>query len=185
AIRIFREMREGFDKEIDSLLRVLPGASAGSRPRGNGATAPGAAAHLDADELSAFAEDALPASARVVASAHLADCDECRGIVVNLARAAGVEGEIEKRAAVSVPSTAASNAAGRGAASTNAAGAENQPARESPAGGPSSSATTDRLDTAESPAPPKDAPAPQPSAPKAAAAETVTVTSSGDQPKPS
>ena len=98
-------MKEGFDKEIDSLLRGLPGAPAGSRPRGNGANAPGADSHLDADELSAFAEGSLPASARVAASAHLADCDECRGLVVNLTRAAGVEAEIEKRAAATVPAT--------------------------------------------------------------------------------
>jgi hypothetical protein len=98
-------MKEGFDKEIDSLLRRLPGMSASARPHGNGATVTGAAAHLDADELSAFAEGSLPAASRVVAAAHLADCDECRGLVVNLTRAAGVESEIEKRAAVPVPAT--------------------------------------------------------------------------------
>ncbi|HZT59891.1 MAG TPA: hypothetical protein VFA21_14870 [Pyrinomonadaceae bacterium] len=262
-------MEEGFDKEIDSLLRRLPGAAAGSRPRGNGATAGGATAHLDADELSAFAEGSLPASARVAASAHLADCDECRGLVVNLARAAGVEGMIEKRAAASVPATtsepsrlrawfaamfepgalryvapvlamclvaavtfvtlrsrraeervaqsastsaprspitsdqttdasgalqptsntatnanasvpsaAAGNAAGGAAAhapaSTGATASENEPARESPAGGPSSSARTDSLDAASPPAPPKDEPPPPEQ--KTAASETVTVT---------
>jgi hypothetical protein len=98
-------MKEGFDKEIDSLLRRLSGASAGSRPHGNGANATGAAAHLDADELSAFAVGSLPAAARVAASEHLADCDECRGLVVNLTRAAGVEGEIEKAAAPALTPT--------------------------------------------------------------------------------
>jgi hypothetical protein len=269
-------MKEGFDKEIDSLLRRLPSAPAGSRPRGNGANAPGADSHLDADELSAFAEGSLPASARVAAASHLADCDECRGLVVNLTRAAGVEAEIEKRAAATVPATtseasrlrawlaalfapgalryvapalavcliaavtyvalrsrraeervaqsvntaaprtsitndqttdtfdasqssshtatnanasmssaATSNAAGHAATSTNGAVSESEPARESPAGGPTSSADTDRLDTtATAPAQPKDAPAPPPAAEqKTAAAETVTVTNSTEQPR--
>jgi hypothetical protein len=273
--QIFREMKEGLDKEIDSLLRRLPGAPAGSRPRGNGANAPGADAHLDADELSAFAEGSLPASARVAASAHLADCDECRGLVVNLTRAAGVEAEIEKRAAASAPATtseasrlrawlaalfapgalryvapvlavcliaavtfvalrsrrgeervaqsvntaaprtsitndqttdtfdasqppsnaatntnasmpsaATSNAASHAAASTNGAASENEPAKEAPAGGPTSSAENDRLDTAAAaPAQPKDAPAPPPAEQKTTAAETVTVTNPADQPR--
>src|SRR5256714_7152748 len=93
-------MREGFDKEIDSLLRRQARAAAVARPRGNGADAAQADAHLDADCLSAFAEGSLPASARVNAASHLADCDECRSTVVSLARAAGVEGELERRAAV-------------------------------------------------------------------------------------
>ena len=99
-------MREGFDKEINSLLRRRARAAAVARPRGNGSDAPQSDAHLDADELSAFAEGALPASARVAAASHLADCDECRSTVVRLARAAGVEGELERRAAV--PASAAS-----------------------------------------------------------------------------
>lgn len=90
-------MKEGFDKEIDSLLRRHGRAGAGAR--GDGARAAEGAAHLDADELSAFAEGALPAAARLAAVSHLADCDECRGHVVVLSRAAGVESEIEKRAA--------------------------------------------------------------------------------------
>jgi len=93
-------MREGFDKEIDSLLRRQARAAAFARPRGNGADAAQADAHLDADCLSAFAEGSLPAPARVNAASHLADCDECRSTVVSLARAAGVEGELERRAAV-------------------------------------------------------------------------------------
>src|SRR2546423_14006301 len=99
-------MREGFDKEINSLLRRRARAAVVARPRGNGADAPLSDAHLDADELSAFVEGALPASARVAAASHLADCDECRSTVVRLARAAGVESELEKRTAV--PASAAS-----------------------------------------------------------------------------
>ena len=77
-------MREGFDKEIDSLLRR--NARGAAQPFADGG---GAVAHLDADELGAFAEGALPAAARVVAASHLADCDECRGVVVALARFGG------------------------------------------------------------------------------------------------
>ena len=91
------EMREGFDKEIDSVLRRRARGAAGVRGDG-GALGPGVGAHLDADELGAFAEGAMPAAARVAAAAHLADCDECRGIVVGLARASGFKVEPEKRA---------------------------------------------------------------------------------------
>ena len=90
-------MREGFDKEIDSLLRRTARAPAGARGNGSGASKP--ATHLDADELAAFAEGALPEAARMNVVSHLADCGECRSLAVNLTRAAGVETELEKRAA--------------------------------------------------------------------------------------
>src|ERR1043165_9160210 len=88
-------MKEAFDKEMDSLLRRHAGAGAEARA-GDGARAAQPVAHLDADELSAFAEGSLPADARLAAVSHLADCDECRGLAVSLAGAAG---ELEKRAA--------------------------------------------------------------------------------------
>lgn len=75
-------MKEGFDKEIDSLLRRQAGARA---PSGAAASA-----HLDADELSAFAEGALPSAARFAAASHLADCVACRGVAVGLARSSEV-----------------------------------------------------------------------------------------------
>ena len=40
--------------------------------------------HLDADELSAYAENALPAAARARYTEHLADCSRCRELVVQL-----------------------------------------------------------------------------------------------------
>jgi len=40
--------------------------------------APVASGHLDADELAAFAENALPDPTRAPYIAHLADCDTCR-----------------------------------------------------------------------------------------------------------
>jgi hypothetical protein len=67
-----------FDKEIDAILRkahrdgpVLIGDFAGSR-------------HLDADEISAFAENAMPENSRSLYSAHMAECDRCRKILSNL-----------------------------------------------------------------------------------------------------
>lgn len=80
-------MKEGFDREIDSLLRRRSRWPAESRPWDDGAQG----AHLDADELGAFAEGALPAAARLAAASHLADCESCRGVVVGLARVAGFE----------------------------------------------------------------------------------------------
>jgi hypothetical protein len=107
-------MKEGFDKEIDSLLRRRARGGAALRDDIDGARAPGVAAHLDADELGAFAEGALPAAARLSAVSHLADCDECRSVVVGLARVSGVEAESKKRAAVgAVPTMAAKPVAWR------------------------------------------------------------------------
>src|SRR5215468_6861294 len=60
-----------FDKEIDAILRK---AKRGS-PVGIGAASGG---HLDADEMAAFAENALPDRTRQNYIAHLADCDTCR-----------------------------------------------------------------------------------------------------------
>jgi hypothetical protein len=45
--------------------------------------------HLGADELNAFAEGALPAATRSRYVSHLADCDDCRTVVSQLAMAAG------------------------------------------------------------------------------------------------
>jgi hypothetical protein len=46
--------------------------------------------HLDADELSSFAEGVVPAAARASYAAHLADCSRCRRIVAQLAVASGI-----------------------------------------------------------------------------------------------
>lgn len=45
--------------------------------------------HLDADELNAFAEGALPPAARSRYVSHLADCEDCRKLATHLAIAAG------------------------------------------------------------------------------------------------
>jgi hypothetical protein len=110
-------MKEGFDKEIDSLLRRR---ARGTRAKslaggdGNGAATP-ASAHLDADELGAFAEGALPAGARLAAVTHIADCDRCRGVVVSLSRVSGgVESKQDVAAAVPASAEAAAPASWRG-----------------------------------------------------------------------
>ncbi|HSU26598.1 MAG TPA: zf-HC2 domain-containing protein, partial [Pyrinomonadaceae bacterium] len=60
-----------FDKEIDALLRK-------AKPDSPAAVGVSLAGHLDADELAAFAENALPDRTRQFYIAHLADCDACR-----------------------------------------------------------------------------------------------------------
>ncbi len=62
-------MELDFDKEIDVLLRTMPKSDADLA---------GQDAHLDADEISAFAENALPEKAKKRYVTHLADCDLCR-----------------------------------------------------------------------------------------------------------
>jgi hypothetical protein len=74
-------MKEERKTEVDLLLRRLA--------RRDDATVPDAD-HLDADELSSYAENALPAAARTRYTSHLAECSRCRGLVVQLSSAAGV-----------------------------------------------------------------------------------------------
>lgn len=111
-------MNSDFDREIDRLLR------GGARPRGAGVPTPGngrdaaadadgAGAHLDADELNAYAENALPEATRTRFVAHLADCDRCRKIAVSVALSSGVAAELERRAdtrAAAAPGLAESSA---------------------------------------------------------------------------
>jgi len=67
------------DAQIDVLLRRFAGQSQ-SGP---------ATEHLDADELNAFAEGSLPAASRTRYVSHLADCDDCRKVVSQLAISSG------------------------------------------------------------------------------------------------
>ena len=75
-------MKQETNNEMDLLLRRLG--------RRHDASASPAGDHLDADELSAYAENALPVAARVRYSEHLAECLRCRELVVQLSSAAGV-----------------------------------------------------------------------------------------------
>lgn len=64
-------MEQDFDKEIDAILRQARlgrGVLVGDSPR----------QHLDADELAAFAENALPEKTKQLYTGHIADCDRCR-----------------------------------------------------------------------------------------------------------
>jgi len=106
------EMKEGLDREIDSLLRRRARGTAESRSWGAGAGDGSTGAHLDADELGAFAEGALPPSARVAAASHLADCDNCRGVVVGLARVAGAGAEVKQHAVAATGSAESARPSG-------------------------------------------------------------------------
>ena len=65
-----------FDKEIDALLRQTA--------RNGGFVSNQSAAHLDADEISAFAENVLPEKTKQRYTIHLADCDKCRKSLSNI-----------------------------------------------------------------------------------------------------
>ena len=89
-------MRQEPNNEIDLLLRRL------SRGQGE-RVADTRSDHLDADELSSYAENALPAAARLRYTEHLAECARCRELVVQLGAAAGVM-LAEEPARISAPS---------------------------------------------------------------------------------
>jgi hypothetical protein len=71
------------DNQIDQLLRRLGRDDRSLPVTGNGHGQE--AVHLDADEMNAFAANALPAAARMRYVDHLADCADCRRIVTGLA----------------------------------------------------------------------------------------------------
>ena len=73
-------MELNFDKEIDALLRQ----AAKSESFAVDANGSNTLAHIDADALSAFAENALPEKTRALYMTHLGDCDRCRKILSNL-----------------------------------------------------------------------------------------------------
>lgn len=78
-------MKEETNNEMDLLLRRL-----NRRPDTPLSDTNGDIDHLDADELSAYAENVLPAAARARYTEHLAECARCRDLVVQLSSAAGV-----------------------------------------------------------------------------------------------
>lgn len=90
-------MKQSNNNAVDLLLRSLarrePGRSMPGEPgsfadKTTGSSIP--IEHLDADELNLYAEGLLAAPARLRYAEHLADCDRCRGLVVGLAKAAGM-----------------------------------------------------------------------------------------------
>ena len=90
-------MELNFDKEMDALLRQAA--------RGSEFVSTGSQTHMDADEISAFAENALPERARAVYMKHLADCDRCRSVLSNLILL-NAEAETETASAAIVPEIA-------------------------------------------------------------------------------
>src|SRR6266436_844984 len=84
-------MKQQEYNEIDALLRNLAGGRKSANSEADSASREFVVkgAHLDVDELSSYAERALPPSARARCTAHLADCDDCRKIVAQLSLAAG------------------------------------------------------------------------------------------------
>src|SRR5688500_4798191 len=71
------------NKEIDILLRKLSRQQNGELAA-DGRSGGTAEAHLDADELNAYAEQALPPALRARYTEHVADCGRCRSIVTQL-----------------------------------------------------------------------------------------------------
>ena len=95
-------MKQANNNEVDLLLRSLARQrdNSGSR-NGSGFedSREGLSEHLDADELNSYAEGVVPAPARLRYQEHLADCESCRRIVIDLSQAAGVATRYEVPAA--------------------------------------------------------------------------------------
>jgi hypothetical protein len=87
-------MTQEVNNEMDLLLRRLSRSASDSSSDGN---------HLDADELSSYAENALPAAARARYTEHLAECASCRKLVAQLSSSIGAV-SVTETAKVSAPS---------------------------------------------------------------------------------
>ncbi len=88
-------MKRPDNTEMDRLLRRHARLGGGA-VRG---AAPQSGAHMDADEMNAYAEGALPEAARSRYFSHLADCDSCRKLVTELTLAASAAAEGRERVA--------------------------------------------------------------------------------------
>jgi hypothetical protein len=93
-------MKRSDNTEMDRLLRRHARLSGEALRASHDESATISGAHLDADELNAYAEGALNEAARSRYFAHLADCDTCRKLVTDLTLAASVSIEGRARAAV-------------------------------------------------------------------------------------
>ena len=97
-------MKSSDSTEMDRLLRRYArrtGETPGrAEATGHDASpAANAGSHLDADEMNAYAEGAVPEGARSRYFAHLADCETCRKLVTDLTLAASVSSEGRERVA--------------------------------------------------------------------------------------
>ncbi len=81
-------MKQAKNNEMDLLLRGLARRKAVFID--SSADGDDLGAHLNADELNAYAEHALPDATRSRYTAHLADCRRCRKLVFELTLAAGL-----------------------------------------------------------------------------------------------
>ncbi len=88
-----------FDNEIDALLREEGGA------RTITISEVASSLHLDADEISAFAENAVPKATKQNYAAHFADCEGCRKTLSNVILL-NSEAVTETASAVSAPALA-------------------------------------------------------------------------------
>ena len=77
-------MKRETNNEIDLLLRRLSRHNGSSLPDGEVPDQ-----HLDADELSSYAQNALPAAARARYTEHLAECSTCRKMATELSLSLG------------------------------------------------------------------------------------------------
>ncbi|MDT4895382.1 MAG: hypothetical protein QOH25_459 [Acidobacteriota bacterium] len=98
-------MKHSDSTEMDRLLRRHARRGGETLPARRGASDDAAAeeassvVHLDADEMNAYAEGALPEAARSRYFAHLADCETCRKLVTDLTLAASRADEGKARIA--------------------------------------------------------------------------------------
>ncbi len=104
-----KKMELNFDKEIDALLRqTAKGKSVFADGNPKSKMQNPESNHLDADEISAFSENALPETAKLFYTAHLADCDLCRKNLSNLILL-NAEAEIEDVHAEEIGTTSSAN----------------------------------------------------------------------------
>jgi hypothetical protein len=81
-------MKQAENNEMDLILRALGRRATGGLSARRGDEGGGFTEHLDADELNAFAEGMVPDRARTRYTQHIADCENCRSIVITLTQAA-------------------------------------------------------------------------------------------------
>src|ERR1700704_3415967 len=84
-------MKQANNNEIDLLLQSLARGRDERALQSRAMSGDGKQAHrehLDADELNSYAEGVVPAPARARYTEHLADCEQCRSIVIGLTQTA-------------------------------------------------------------------------------------------------
>lgn len=89
-------MKEKSNNEIDLLLRRLSRHDGGTAGNGD-------AQHLDVDELSSYAQNALPPAARMRYTEHLAECSTCRKLVTELSLSLGATAAVAPAETISAP----------------------------------------------------------------------------------